>query len=86
MALSKQQFKSFVQKNVEEKALKYLNDIKRSHSKVSHIQHTRLEAQAYLAPENVIDIQLSKFIFQARSRMLDLIANFKQKDFSLSSK
>ena len=55
-ALSKQQFKSFVQDKIEEKALKYLNDLKRSHSKVSHIQHTRLEAQAYLAPENVIDI------------------------------
>ena len=33
--------------------------------------------QPYLSPKNAWDNQLSKFIFQARTRMLDLRANFK---------
>ena len=61
------------------KALEYLNCLKAKHSKVLHIQHHSLQLQPYFSPENVINVQLSKFLFQARSRMLDLRGNFKQK-------
>ena len=38
-ALSKQQFKTFLHVIIQEKALKYLNNLKNNHSKVSLIQH-----------------------------------------------
>ena len=78
-ALSKQQFKTFLHVTIQEKTLKYLNNLKNNHSKVSHIQHLVLDTQEYLLPEYIEDVQLAKFILQARMRMLDLRVNFKQK-------
>ena len=49
------------------------------HTKVLYIQHNKVEIQGYLLPKNVTSIQHAKFTFQARTRMLDLRANFKQK-------
>ena len=77
--LSEEGFRSFVKEKSSEKALEYLNKLKAKHSKVLHIEHTRLEVQPYLCPENVIDVQMCKFIFQARARMLPLRSNFKGK-------
>ena len=76
--LSKFQFKTFLDKATEAKALEYLNNVKLKHSKVLHIRHEELIMQPYLLPKGAWDNQLSKFLFQARSRMLDLRANFKQ--------
>ena len=81
--LSKQQFKTFLHVVIQEKALKYLNNLKNNHSKVSQNQHLVLDIEEYLLPENVEDVQLSKFIPQARMRMLDIRVNFKQK-YSIS--
>jgi hypothetical protein len=77
--LSKDQFRKVLQDRIDVKALEYLNCLKAKHSKVLHIQHHSLQLQPYFSPENVGDVQLSKFLFQARSRMLDLRGNFKQK-------
>ena len=77
--LSKDQFRKIVQEKIELKTLEYLNCQKAKHSKVLHIQHHSLQLQSYFSPDNVINVQLAKFIFQARSRMLDLRGNFKQK-------
>ena len=77
--LSTIQFKSFLDKIIEAKALEHLNNIKLKHSKVLHIRHDSLCMQPYLSPKNAWDNQLSKFLFQARTRMLDLRANFKMK-------
>ena len=78
-SLSKQKFKTFVKKIIEEKSISYLNVLKLKHTKVMHIEHTGLCLQEYLQPKNVQNIQLSKFLFQARTRMLDCRANFGQK-------
>ena len=78
-ALSKQQFKTFVDKTIEQKALEYLNKIKLKHSKVLHIEHTSLNLQEYLQPQNIQNIPLAKFIFHARTRMLDVRMNFRNK-------
>ena len=75
-AMTKDQFKKAVKKAVTRKALLYLNEKKSKHSKVLHIQHENLELQDYLEP-NEIGIEMSKFIFSARSRMLDLKCNFQ---------
>ena len=77
--LSKFQFKSFLDKATEAKALMYLNNVKLKHSKVLHIRHEELIMHPYLLPKGAWDNQLSKFLFQARTRMLDLRANFKKK-------
>ena len=77
--LSKDQFRKVVQERIELKALEYLNCLKAKHSKVLHIQHHSLQLQSYFFPENIINVQLSKFLFQARTRMMDLRGNFKQK-------
>ena len=77
--LSKDQFRKVVQDRIDVKALEYLNCLKAKHRKVLHIQHHSLQLQPYFSPENVSNVQLSKFLFQARSRMLDLRGNFKQK-------
>ena len=46
-ALSKQQFKTFLHVIIQEKALKYLNNLKNNHSKVSHIQHDDDESSCF---------------------------------------
>ena len=44
-----------------------------------HIVHNGLEMQDYLLPQNISSIKLATFIFSARTRMLDLGANFSKK-------
>ena len=66
---SQQQFNTFIKRAVEENTLKYLNNLKATHTKVLHIRHPKLEIQKYLQPEFVQSIKLSKFIFQARTRI-----------------
>ena len=56
--LSEDGFRNFVKEKSDEKALEYLNKLKAKHSKVLHIEHTKLEVQPYLCPENVIDVQI----------------------------
>ena len=77
--LSNFQFKSFLKKIIAEKALSHLNDIKSKHSKVLHIEHKRLKIQEYLQPKNVVNIQSTKFLLQARTRMIDLKMNFRNR-------
>ena len=55
-------------------------DIKEKHSKVRHIKHKSLKTQSYLLAENQENVQLSSFIFHARTRMLNVRNNFKNKN------
>ena len=73
-SMKKDKFGDIVEQVIEEKALKYLNSIKLKHTKVLHIVHRRLCMQEYLKPHNLIN--LSKFIFHARTRRLDCKTNF----------
>ena len=77
--LSKYQWQQFLSQIIEERALEYLNKLKLSHSKVELVEHKSLELQEYFQPQNVESIQLSKFLFQARTRMLELKCNLKSK-------
>ena len=81
--ISKEQFKTIVDSAVEELAFQYLLKLKAKHSKVVHIEYKSLELQKYLAPNN-LSTQQVKFIFQARSRMIDIRANFENKYKDLS--
>ena len=77
--LSKELLRNFIKQKVDEKALLFLNQRKLKHSKVLHIKHEKLEMQEYLCPSNVRSLELSKFLFSARTRMLDIGANFSNK-------
>ena len=74
--LKKEKFAEIVKQAVEERALQFLNSVKLKHTKVLHIVHKNLCMQEYLKPNKVQNINLSKFIFHARTRMLDCKTNF----------
>ena len=76
---SENQFRTFVDQTCKKKALEHLTTLKLKHSKVLDIKHSSLKMQSYFEPENVWSVQLSKFIFQARTRMTDVKCNFKEK-------
>ena len=74
---SQAQFKTLVDKRIENEALTYLNAEKESKSKVCHINYDKLEMQKYLRANKHTN-KVGKFMFLARSRMLDLAENFKK--------
>jgi hypothetical protein len=76
-SMKKEKFGKMLKKSIEEKTLKYLNKIKLKHTKVLHIVHNSLCLQEYLKPENVKSVNLSKFLFQSRTRMLEVKTNFR---------
>ena len=57
----------------------YLKEIKSKHKKVSHILHKELKTQNYLKASENIDTKLAKFIFHARTRMLNVKENFRNR-------
>ena len=74
--MSKDSLKKLVNKQAVAKALEYLNKKKLKLSKVNQISHEKLEMQKYLMPSEMSNKQ-RKFLFQLRSRMLDLKVNFQ---------
>ena len=76
--ISKLRFKEIIKNKVETKALQYLTKLKESHSKAKNIKHENIQLQPYLRSETKnLTINEKKFIFGARTRMLDLKGNFK---------
>merc|ERR1712155_340662 len=77
-ATSKNAFKAIVKEAINKKALEYLQSLQSSHSKSKNLNYTTSEIQLYLAPsEAKLSIQEKQFIFSARSRMMDVLCNFK---------
>ena len=72
--LSEGQFKTIIA--VEKHAFEHLIGLKNSHSKVEKIEFRSLEMKRYLIPSDLSNTQV-KFIFQARTRMLNVKANYK---------
>ena len=77
-SMSKRKFKKLVKKNVKKEAFKYLNDQKSTQSKTEKIGYQKLEIQDYLIDENC-NTKLSKLIFKARTKMLDIKTQLKWK-------
>ena len=77
--IKEETLRKFVKKQIKEKCLMYLNKQKEKHTKVMHIVHTELKMQNFLHPNHAQNIHLSKFLFSARSRMLDFRINFRKK-------
>ena len=78
-SLSKDMLGNFAKKQAKEQALIFLNAQKLKHSKVLHIKHDELNLQDYFRPQNIQSLNLAKFLFMARTRMLDIGANFSNK-------
>ena len=72
--MSKFSLKQVVGKKADAKALQFLNSKKGN--KCIQVSHKKLEIQKYLMPNPMSNIQ-RKFLFQLRSRMLDLKVNFQ---------
>ena len=70
--------KEIVKNAIEKKAIEYLNAKKAGHSKVMDLTHTKWEMQPYLRP-NDIQTQEAKFIFQLRTRMIDVRLNYRNR-------
>jgi ferredoxin-thioredoxin reductase catalytic subunit len=77
---TREQFRSLVEKSIEEKAFLYLIKEKdrKDRTKVSHIQYQEHSMQKYLKSRKISN-QLKKFIFILRSRMLDVSSNYPNK-------
>ena len=77
-ATSKSTFKLMVKEAIMKKSLTYLQSLQNNHSKSKNIKYTNITLQPYLQPSDAkLSIQEKKFIFAARSRMLDVLCNFK---------
>ena len=70
-------FKRLVKAKVRIAAFDYLKGIQITKSKAKDLAYDSLSAQGYLSSRCKITIDEKKFIFNARSRMLDLKANYK---------
>ena len=84
--LKKEKFAEIVEQIVEERALQFLNSVSLKHTNVLHIVHTKLCMQEYLKSNKVQNIYHSKFIFQARTRMLDCKTNISNEHKNVRTK
>ena len=79
-SMPKTTLKKLVKTKVNENALKYL--ISKKKSKTKEVLHENLIMQEYLeANDDVLSIAEKKFLFQCRSRMLELKCNMKNDNF-----
>ena len=77
-ATSKSAFKIIVKEAIYKKALQYLQTIQSSHSKAKNLKYSKIMLQPYLQPSDAkLSIAEKQFIFTARSRMMDVLDNFK---------
>ena len=78
--IKKSKLKRILHKAVEEKTLERLNEIKRKHSKVMGLNHTKLKMQNYLKANKLkISQELAQTVFKMRSRMEEVKINFRGK-------
>ena len=75
--MSKSAFKELVKKQVKLKSYEYLLSVKETHSKSKDLHYSDFKMQDYLKPGSNMTIRDKCFVFAARSRMLDVNANFK---------
>ena len=77
--MSKYKFKKYIKKVISEKAFEYLIKIKKTHSKLSDINYTKLNMQNYLKSNNSLTDNEKCSLFQFRVRQIDVKCNYKNK-------
>ena len=78
LVISKSSFKKKVKQAIRDKAFEYLVSQQATHSKAKPLKYSKLQLQPYLQP-GVVDLTIKEkaFVFEARSRMMDIRDNFK---------
>ena len=75
---SKIRLKNIIREKIKTNAFNYLSELKETHSKVRKIKHSELKLQPFLASKHSeMTIKEKQFAVAARTRMLELKANFK---------
>ena len=78
VVISKTRFKKKVKQAITDKAFEYLVSQQATHSKSKPLKYSKLKLQPYLQADGVdLTIKEKAFIFEARSRMIDIRDNFK---------
>ena len=75
---SREQFKKLIDQLIHKAAFKYLLENQKKSSKVLHIRYEELKMQTYLQSK-LVNQYSAKFIFNLRSRMLDVAKNYPNK-------
>ena len=82
--MKKTSFITLIKQRINLKTFKFLEDLKKSHSKVMHIEHNGIKIQKYLQPNNVlIKREEAQLIFKLRCRVTGIKVNLKGKYDSL---
>ena len=83
--MKKFSFKKIVKKKCNMAALKYLNDLKVTHSKLDNLKYETLEIQPYLASSKIYP-DMAQQIFKWRTRMENFKVNFRNGNNDISCK
>ena len=73
---SKSSFKKAVKAAINEKALAYLQELQKAHSKVNKIEYTKMHIQPYLTSPIFSNIE-ARLLFKIRSGFINCKSNFK---------
>ena len=74
-SMSKNKFKSFVKKQVQNAAFSYLRNLQNAHSKVKNIEYEKLAPQEYIK-STLFQNEDIETIFSLRSQMITVKGNF----------
>ena len=74
--MKKSNFKKQIKTKIQALALKQLNKIKKSHSKVLQLKYTKLETQNYIK-KKIFSTKEITTLFKLRTRMVQVKMNFK---------
>ena len=78
--MKKREFKNLVKQKVMEKTFTKLQNVKKCHSKVRHLEHETIVMQKYLQPNTVkMSIQEAQLIFKLRCQVTNVKTNLKGK-------
>ena len=76
--MSKNKFKKFIKAKINIASFKFLENLKKSHSKIKFIKYKKLEIQPYIKSE-IFSNEEVKLLFSLRSRMTNVKSNFSSK-------
>ena len=77
--VSKQVFKRYVTKKVKDEFIRYINDLKRAHSKSEFLECKEIKQAEYIKSPRLSHKE-KKLLFKLRSRTLDVKQNFRNQN------
>ena len=74
--MSKNKFKKLIKKKINIAAIKYLQNLQKSHNKTKVLKFDKIKRTDYLSDER-LTVAETKLLFSLRSRMFPVINNFR---------